>query len=68
MTPEKYASEYLEKHGLIPLHNFVPSTALDKAAKLYTDFADEDLVQNLVSDAEYSNPDLPHLDWFGEKI
>jgi hypothetical protein len=43
VTPEQCAVEYLEKHGMIPGYDFVPSTAVDKAAKLYTEFKDADL-------------------------
>ena len=42
MTPEQYASAYLEKHGMIPQHDFVPSTAVDKATILYTTFVTDD--------------------------
>lgn len=68
MTPEQYASEYLKKHGMIPGHNFVPSTAITVASKLYTEFMDDDLGMNPKYEAEANNPDLPKLDWFGGEL
>lgn len=69
MTPEQYAREYLEKHGMIPGHDFVPATALDSAAQLYTDFIDDDLSLNPKSEAE-PLPNLldPKIDWFGGEL
>jgi hypothetical protein len=42
VTPDQYARQYLERHGMISGYDFVPATAIDKAAKLYTEFVDED--------------------------
>jgi hypothetical protein len=46
MTFEKYATEYLEKHGMILGYDFIPSTEIFTAAKLYTEFLDEDRDMN----------------------
>jgi hypothetical protein len=69
VTPEQYARDYLEKYGMIPGYDFVPSTAISAAAKLYTDFVDDDL--GLDSKEEPKIPlkiDRRRIDWFGDKL
>lgn len=62
MTPEEYATGYLEKHGMIPGHNFVPSTAVDQAALLYLEFEDDDTLLN--PRPEDVDPSVPRMDCF----
>jgi len=52
VTPEQYAIDYLERHGMIPGNDFVPATATTVASRLYTEFMDDDLGMNPKSEAE----------------
>lgn len=56
MTPEQCAVEYLEKHGMIPGYDFVPSTATTAAAKLYTELLDEDRDAGIITLKPHTEP------------
>ena len=65
MTFEQYATEYLEKHGMIPMWDFVPSNATTVASKLYTDFLDEDRADGTITLKPHTEPpkDLKLTAW-----
>ena len=56
VTPDQWAIAYLEKHGMIPMYDFVPSNAVDKATKLYVDFLDEDRAEGVITLKPHTEP------------